>query len=99
MEMEMEISHPNPNDKNGPVPKIFRTSDLYLSAYLRARGISLVGTEGPRDRVVFLFEDKGEIQKFVADYFNNGPVGVLDFKNYVRELKTLVHRGFPGAQG
>jgi len=98
MEKEMEIPPANLDDKNGPAPNIFRTSDLYLSAYLRARGISLVGSEGPRDRVVFLFEDKGEIQKFVADYFNNGPVGVLDFKNYVRELKTLVHRGFPGAR-
>jgi hypothetical protein len=99
MEIKMEIPPPDPSNKNGPASNIFRTSDLYLSAYLRVRGISLIGTEGPRNRVVFLFEDKEEIQKFIADYYNNGLVGALDFKNYVRELKTLVHRGFPGARG
>jgi hypothetical protein len=89
--MEMKIPSVDLSDNNATIPKIYRTPDLYLAAYLRARGISLVGTEGPRNRVIFLFEDRRDIQKHVAEYFNNGPVGALDFKNYLRELKSLLH--------
>lgn len=80
------------NQSNNNPAEIFRSNDLYLCAYLCARGVPLTRTEKDRDRVFFIFRDKDQAQKFVAEYLNNGPIPVLDFKSYVRELKSLIFR-------
>jgi|GEM_PF-1321667 len=88
----MKTSCTNSDDK-GDIG-VFRTPDLYQSAFLLTKGIPLIGTERAEGRTFFLFRDEGKVKEFVEQYFSNETVPVLSFKGSLRELKVLVHGGF-----
>jgi uncharacterized protein (UPF0264 family) len=82
----------NRDDKSG----VYRTPDLYQSAFLLTKGLTLIGTERAEGRTLFLFRDEGRVRELVEQYFGNGLIPALSFKSSLRELKSLLHGGFAG---
>lgn len=77
--------------KNTAVESSFVTSDLYLSAFLKARGMKLIDQNRDDHRKIhFVFEDCKERKQLIQEYFNNGSVNITDFKNCLQDLKTIV---------
>ena len=74
---------------------IYSTTNFYLSCFLLARGIHLVGlnqTEEPGRRS-FVFVDS-DMRSVLADEYNFDPeseVNVRDFVGAIRKLKALLH--------
>jgi hypothetical protein len=79
-------------------PGIYRTPDLYQSAFLLTKGITLIGTERAEGRAFFLFRDEGRVRELVEQYFGNALIPALSFKSSLRELKSLLHGGFAGGR-
>ena len=71
-------------------PPIYKTSDLYLGAFLKTRGVCLQTAPWEKGRVVFIFQDPGNIQELIAEYFNDSTVGVLAYKAALRDLRTII---------
>jgi len=70
---------------------LFVTSDLYLSAFLKARGIKLIDQiRDDNKKIRFVFEDRKDRKRLIQEYFNNGSVNITDFKNALQDLKTIV---------
>jgi len=69
----------------------FETKDLYLSAYLKAKGLSLADTRRDGSRVFFIFEDKEKAENLLKEFFNGGRVSVSLFVKAISDLKTLIH--------
>ena len=69
----------------------FMTSDLYLSAFVKAKGMKLIDQirDGGK-KIHFVFEDSKNRKIFIQEYFNNGSVNITDFKNALQDLKTIV---------
>ena len=77
--------------KETAVKTPFVTSDLYLSAFLKARGMKLIGqNRDDNKKIHFVFEDRKDRKKLIQEYFNNGKVNITDFKNCLQDLKTIV---------
>ncbi len=70
--------------------KTYRTSDLYLSAYLKAKGMRLKDKVRDGKRFVFIFDDRDDRKELIQDFFNDGMVNITSFKNAVQDLKTMV---------
>ena len=68
----------------------YMTSDLYLSAYLKAKGLRLVDKKRERERVVFIFDDRDDRRALIQEFFNDGLVNITAFKNAIQDLKTMV---------
>ena len=73
--------------KNGDV---YVTSDLYLSAFLKAKGMKLIDNYKVKGKVKSVFEDREDRKNLIQDYFNNGSVNVTSFRNALQDLKTIV---------
>lgn len=74
------------------VRKDFRTTDLYLAAYLKASGLEFKDTKRVNNEVNFIFEYTDEISELKKSYFNReGRVSALDYADELRALKTLCH--------
>ena len=69
---------------------IYRTSDLYLSAFLKAKGMRLVDKHRLDQRVEFMFEDCADRPQLIRDFFSDGLVSITAFKNAIQDLKTMV---------
>jgi hypothetical protein len=69
---------------------IYKTSDLYLSAYLKAKGMRLKDKVRDGNRFVFVFDDRGDRKELIQDFFNDGMVSITSFKNALQDLKTMV---------
>ncbi len=74
--------------------RVFRTTDLTLSAFLRTRGHPLLRIEKEGDRGVFVFADTPEVREDVLRWANNAPVlfEARVFINTLRDLKGMVGR-------
>ena len=70
--------------------KVYTTSDLYLSAFLKAKGLKLQDKRRVGDRYVFVFEDADNRQGLIREFFNDGVVSITAFKNAIQDLKTMV---------
>jgi len=70
--------------------KIYGTSDLYLAAYLKSKGMGIMDREVEGRRITFLFEDTPEREKLVRDFFNNGTVSVADYVHALQDVKSVV---------
>jgi len=70
--------------------KTYMTSDLYLSAFLKAKGLKLITNETNGKKVTFVFEDRKDREQLVRSFFNNGSVNITDFKGALQDLKTIV---------
>jgi len=68
---------------------MYKTSDLYLAAYLKATGTPIEGTERKGRKVFFIFEDVSD--QAVTDYFNDAMVAALSYKDSLQNLKTMIH--------
>lgn len=72
---------------------ILEFRDLYLSAYLLARGFeATVRTE--RDTALFVFPATPSIKKAVEEFQANADIPILDFLNFFDRVKNfaLDHR-------
>jgi len=68
----------------------YRTPDLYLSAFLKSKGIILQGTEKETGKVFFIFQNEGNIKDLINNYFNDSDVGVLSYKAALRDLRSII---------
>lgn len=68
----------------------YRTSDLYLSAFLKAKGMRLKDKLRNGSKFVFIFEDRDDRKDLIQEFFNDGTVNITAFKNAVQDLKTMV---------
>lgn len=70
----------------------FRTSDLYLAAYLKAKGLEFRGTLRVTGRVYFIFEMHDGVRGMKNEFFGRrGTVSALDYADELRALKSLCH--------
>ena len=75
--------------------QIYSTTNFYLSCFLLARGIQLVGLNQTDDpgRRSFVFVES-EMRSVLADEYNfnlDSEVNVRDFVSAIRKLKALLH--------
>ena len=68
----------------------YATSDLYMSAFLKAKGLKLIDKKRSGQRFIFVFEDRGDRKELINQFFNDGLVSITAFKNAIQDLKTLV---------
>ena len=71
--------------------KNFRSKDLYLSAFLKARGLDLIDTWREGNKVFFIFEDKRKAEELLKDFCNGGLVNISLFTKAIQDLKTLIY--------
>jgi len=73
--------------------EFYKTSDLYLSAYLRTAGCNQVRTERSGDgRVFFIFENTEMMPQLKEDFYNNrAKVNALEYANNIRSQKSILH--------
>lgn len=76
--------------KNHSQTETLQTADLYLSAFLRAQGATIVRTESEGSKMVFLLR-RERIQELARGYYQGAEVGALNFVNSIRDMKSLVH--------
>jgi hypothetical protein len=68
----------------------YQTSDLYLSAFLKAKGMRLKDKFRSGDKFIFIFDEREDRKELIQEFFNDGLVGITAFKNAIQDLKTLV---------
>ena len=68
----------------------YRTSDLYLSAFLKARGMRLKDKRRNGNKFIFIFDDRDDRKELIQEFFNDGMVSITAFKNAIQDLKTMV---------
>ena len=68
----------------------YKTSDLYLSAFLKARGMRLTDKQRSGHKFIFIFDDRGDRKALIQEFFNDGTVSITAFKNAIQDLKTMV---------
>ncbi len=71
--------------------KTYGTVDLYLGAYLRARGTKLVDLDRSGRRVTFIFEDSDKTRKLVKNFYDNGEVKINAYKSALKDLKSMTY--------
>lgn len=70
--------------------KIYRTTDLYLAAFLKAKNW-FVRLERDGSRCTFTFIDDKDLKKDIESFFNDGEVGANSYKNAIQDLKTMMY--------
>lgn len=68
----------------------YKTSDLYLSAFLKAKGLKLVDKRRMGDKFIFVFDDRADRKELIQEYFNDGSVNITAFRGALQDLKTMV---------
>ena len=76
--------------KSNVLNSTYSTSDLYLSAYLKSKGLPLIDTQKTGNKVVFIFDDQTNRKELIREFFNDGKVSITAFKNAIQDLKTMV---------
>jgi hypothetical protein len=74
-----------------PGTKPYETTDLYLSSYLKARGLRLQDARRDGRRTIFVFADQPDREQLVLEFYNDGTIRVNDFKNALQDLKAIVY--------
>jgi hypothetical protein len=70
--------------------KTYATSDLYLSAYLKSRGMKIINKEVDGRRTTFIFKDVDKREGFIRDFYNRGPINATDFVHAIKDMKAIV---------
>ena len=70
--------------------KEFNTQDIWLSAFLKAKGLRLTHIRGESRRAIFIFEDIKEREELVKEFYNNALVGITTLKNAMTDLKSAI---------
>ena len=68
----------------------YSTNDLWLSAFLKAKGLKIIRVEGNNRRVVFVFEDTSNRKDLIEEFYNNGSVSIALIKNAMADLKSAI---------
>jgi len=71
--------------------KTYASTDFYLSAYLKARGLKLLDVERDGRRAIFVFEDREDRKELIKSFYNDGTVEVNAFKNAIQDLKAATY--------
>jgi len=50
----------------------YATSDLYMSAFLKAKGMRLIDKKRTGQKFVFIFEDRNDRKELISEFFNDG---------------------------
>jgi hypothetical protein len=74
----------------------YKTRDIYLAAFLKARDVPLESFEKEGEAVVFVFRDLGNVEDLVEEYFCGGTVQAQRFKSELKGLKSAIYDGFAG---
>jgi len=69
---------------------VFKTPDMYLFAFLMAKGYHVERIVKNKKRCIFHIEDKEARKQDVKDYHNNTPIGVADFKNALQSVRGMI---------
>jgi len=69
----------------------YATTDFYLSAFLKAKGLKLVDLHREGRRSTFIFEDRKDRKQLIKDFYNDGKVEVNSFKNAIQDLKAIIY--------
>lgn len=70
---------------------IYKTSDLYLSAFLKLKGNKFT-IEKNNNKISFIFIKNDVLMKDIADYLSeNGECEPLLFVNSIKNLKNLIY--------
>ena len=73
--------------------KDFRTSDIALVAYLKAKGYKIKGIDRSEGKCTFVFESNSEIDSIILRFFNGQcSVEPMDFLEQTRRVKALIYR-------
>jgi hypothetical protein len=67
--------------------KYWKTTDLYLGAYLFARGAIIAGIEGTVTGIVFTFVECWDRQNWNDEFCFGWPL--IDVRTYVSAIRTL----------
>jgi len=71
--------------------KTYGTTDLYVEAFLKARGVRLIDIDKAGRRITFLFEDSEETKKLIKEFYNDGTVRINDFQHALKDLKSITY--------
>ena len=71
--------------------KMYGTSDFYLAAFLKARGLTLQETQREGRRAIFVFMDREDRRDLVRGFYNDDSVNVNAFTHAIQDLKAVVH--------
>jgi len=69
----------------------YTTGDLYLAAFLKAKGWELIDNRRVGQKVNFIFADRSDRDMFIREYFNGGKVNITVFRNALQDLKTIIY--------
>ena len=76
----------------------FKTSDLWVSIYLRASGFPIIGVERTKRKVTFCFP--GDAEQTLPDYFNDvARLPILTVRSAFQQLKTIIFAGEGASNG
>ena len=70
--------------------KTYATSDLYLSADLKSRGMKILDKEVDGRRTTFIFQDALNRQDLIRDFYNRGEVNITDYVHALQDIKAIV---------
>lgn len=69
--------------------ELFRSSDIYLIAYLSSKDHEIVSIE-KKDKCTFLFRDSEDIKNDMMDYYNEkGNIQPLKYANNIKKIKSM----------
>lgn len=71
--------------------RTYGTSDIWLAAYLKAKGLRLVGSEREGRRCTFLFDDRPDREQLLLDFVNQGVVEIAPYRHALDDLKAVVY--------
>lgn len=73
----------------------YRTSDLYMAAYLQTAGVEMLRTDREGARVFFVFDVAvANIEELKTAWINNtGKVAAQPYSFNIKALKSLCHMG------
>ena len=70
---------------------MYKTSDLYLTAYLKAKGNKITKIDREVNKCFFNFEDNELLKSNKMRFFNDGLISVTQYKNALQDLRVLIH--------
>ena len=73
--------------------ELYKTSDLNLAAYLKAKSWH-IRFERENGKMTFVFVDDEELRNDIIEYFNNGKIGITDYKNAMADLRVVIHNAW-----
>jgi hypothetical protein len=71
----------------------YRSSDLHLIAFLKARGMRMKHKERVGRKLIFIFDDSDELKNLVYEFHNDNislNVNANAYKNAIQDLKTMI---------